>query len=80
MDRDMRPTRFDLTLQYAREFVAEWFDQNPLGQIGVVGMRSGIGERIGDMSGMFKSRYIAQTLAPICATRKSPRCSKSHCR
>lgn len=47
----MRPTRFDLTLQYAREFITEWFDQNPLGQIGVVGMRSGIGERIGEMSG-----------------------------
>lgn len=51
MDRDMRPTRFDLTLQYTREFVTEWFDQNPLGQIGVVGMRAGIGERIGEMSG-----------------------------
>lgn len=51
MDRDMRPTRFDLMLQYAREFITEWFDQNPLGQIGVVGMRSGIGERVGEMSG-----------------------------
>ncbi|PPQ63480.1 hypothetical protein CVT24_005137 [Panaeolus cyanescens] len=51
MDRDMRPTRFDLMLQYAREFVSEWFDQNPLGQIGVVGMRGGLGERIGEMSG-----------------------------
>ncbi|KAG6842185.1 hypothetical protein C0991_001678 [Blastosporella zonata] len=50
-DRDMRPTRFDLMLQYSREFIAEWFDQNPLGQIGVVGMRAGIGERFGDMSG-----------------------------
>lgn len=48
----MRPTRFDLMLQYAREFVTEWFDQNPLGQIGIVGMRGGIGERIGEMSGM----------------------------
>ncbi|KJA29054.1 hypothetical protein HYPSUDRAFT_33576 [Hypholoma sublateritium FD-334 SS-4] len=51
LDRDMRPTRFDLMLQYAREFVTEWFDQNPLGQIGVVGMRAGLGERIGEMSG-----------------------------
>ncbi|KIP11520.1 hypothetical protein PHLGIDRAFT_33262 [Phlebiopsis gigantea 11061_1 CR5-6] len=49
-DRDMRPTRFDLMLQYAREFVNEWFDQNPLGQIGIVGMRGGIGERIGEIS------------------------------
>ncbi|KIM69242.1 hypothetical protein SCLCIDRAFT_104188, partial [Scleroderma citrinum Foug A] len=50
MDRDMRPTRFDLALRYAREFVTEWFDQNPLGQIGIVGMRAGLGERIGEMS------------------------------
>lgn len=47
----MRPTRFDLTLEYARSFISEWFDQNPLGQIGIVGMRSGIAERIGEMSG-----------------------------
>jgi transcription initiation factor TFIIH subunit 2 len=52
-DRDMRPTRFDLMLEYAREFVTEWFDQNPLGQIGIVGMRGGLGERIGEMSGTF---------------------------
>ncbi|KAG7098597.1 hypothetical protein E1B28_000522 [Marasmius oreades] len=51
LDRDMRPTRFSLTLQYAREFVLEWFDQNPLGQMGVVGMRAGVGERIGSMTG-----------------------------
>ncbi|KIL66269.1 hypothetical protein M378DRAFT_75306 [Amanita muscaria Koide BX008] len=51
MDRDMRPTRFDLMLQYAREFIVEWFDQNPLGQIGIVGMRAGLGEKIGHMSG-----------------------------
>jgi Ssl1-like len=52
-DRDMRPTRFDLMLEYAREFVTEWFDQNPLGQIGIVGIRGGLGERIGEMSGTF---------------------------
>jgi len=51
MDRDMRPTRFDLMLQVARDFISEWFDQNPLGQIGIVGMRAGLGERIGEMSG-----------------------------
>jgi transcription initiation factor TFIIH subunit 2 len=58
-DRDMRPTRFDLTLEYAREFVTEWFDQNPLGQIGIVGMRGGIGERICEMSGAFRSLSLS---------------------
>jgi transcription initiation factor TFIIH subunit 2 len=51
MDHDMHPTQFDLTLEYARAFVVEWFDQNPLGQIGIIGIRGGMGERIGDMAG-----------------------------
>jgi transcription initiation factor TFIIH subunit 2 len=61
LDRDMRPTRFDLSLEYSRAFVTEWFDQNPLGQIGVVGMRGGIGERVADMSG--KSYCLRQGTA-----------------
>ena len=51
LDRDLRPTRFDLMLEYTREFIVEWFDQNPLGQIAIIGMRSGIAERLGEMSG-----------------------------
>jgi len=47
----MRPSRFNLTLEYAREFISEWFDQNPLGQMAIVGMRSGLGERISPMTG-----------------------------
>ncbi len=54
----MRPTRFDLSLEYAREFVTEWFDQNPLGQIGIVGMRGGIGERICEMSGASPPHFL----------------------
>lgn len=65
-DRDMRPTRFDLTLQYAREFITEWFDQNPLGQIGIVGMRGGIGERIGEMSGTSYPVYVSNPLIDPC--------------
>ncbi|KAJ9478543.1 RNA polymerase II transcription factor [Pseudozyma hubeiensis] len=33
LEKDMRPNRFDVTLQYAREFVGEYFDQNPIGQL-----------------------------------------------
>jgi len=72
MDRDLRPTRFDLMLQYAKEFVLEWFDQNPLGQIGVVGMRAGIGERIGEMSGRLFCRLGHQ--AEIHSTRQPAGC------
>jgi transcription initiation factor TFIIH subunit 2 len=41
MDRNMRPTRLDL----AREFITEWFDQNPLGRMGIVEMRAGMSGR-----------------------------------
>lgn len=67
----MRPTRFDLTLEYAREFITEWFDQNPLGQIGIVGMRGGIGERIGEMSGAF---FLYPSSVPSFFSGKSPPC------
>ncbi|KAF8630626.1 hypothetical protein AX15_002778 [Amanita polypyramis BW_CC] len=62
MDRDMRPTRFDLMLQYVREFVVEWFDQNPLGQIGIVGMRAGLGERVCEMSGTRLAQRASELL------------------
>lgn len=51
LDRDMRPSRFELSLRSSREFVVEWFDQNPLGQIGIIGMRSGLGEKVLEMTG-----------------------------
>lgn len=69
MDRDMRPTRFDLTLEYARAFVVEWFDQNPLGQIGVIGMRGGVAERIGEMSSacpLLSINILVVLLTVIC--------------
>ncbi|KAL4402186.1 transcription factor TFIIH holo complex protein [Malassezia pachydermatis] len=51
MDRDLRPTRFDLTLQLARQFVSDYFDQNPIGQLAIVCTRNGLGERLSLMGG-----------------------------
>ncbi|SPO29339.1 probable SSL1 - TFIIH subunit (transcription initiation factor), factor B [Ustilago trichophora] len=51
LEKDMRPNRFDVTLQYAREFVNEYFDQNPIGQLSVIGTREGIAERLAMMGG-----------------------------
>lgn len=50
-EKDMRPTRYHLALRYAREFVREFFEQNPISQLGVIGMRDGLAVRISDMSG-----------------------------
>lgn len=51
IEKDLRPTRYLLTLKYAAEFVTEYFEQNPISQLGIVGMRDGIAVRVSDMSG-----------------------------
>lgn len=50
-EKDLRPTRYLLTLRYAGEFVTEFFEQNPISQLGIIGMRDGIAVRVSDMSG-----------------------------
>lgn len=50
-EKDLRPTRYLLTLRYAQEFVREFFEQNPISQLGVLGLRDGLAIRVSDMSG-----------------------------
>ncbi|KAJ3214123.1 hypothetical protein HDU67_002032 [Dinochytrium kinnereticum] len=54
----LRPSKLECTLSAAETFVAEFFDVNPLGSLGIVAMRDGIVERITDMSGN-PSEHIA---------------------
>lgn len=51
VEKDLRPNRYLLTLRYAREFVVEFFEQNPISQLGILGLRDGLAIRISDMSG-----------------------------
>lgn len=60
-EKDMRPNRFDLTIAYVRAFVVEWFDQNPLGQLGIIGLRDGLAEMVVEMGG--NPQQILATLA-----------------
>lgn len=50
-EKDLRPTRLLLTINYTIGFVREFFEQNPISQLGILGMRDGIAIRISDMSG-----------------------------
>ncbi|KAJ5461072.1 General transcription and DNA repair factor IIH subunit ssl1 [Penicillium daleae] len=50
-EKDLRPTRYLLTLRYAQEFVREFFEQNPISQLGVLGLRDGLALRVSDISG-----------------------------
>ena len=51
LEKDLRPTRHLLTLRYVQDFISEFFEQNPIAQLGVIGMRDGLAIRISDMSG-----------------------------
>ncbi|OCF43686.1 transcription initiation factor TFIIH subunit 2 [Kwoniella heveanensis CBS 569] len=51
MDKDYRPTRFEVILGYLRSYVVEWFDQNPLGQIGIIILRDRLSEVLVPMGG-----------------------------
>jgi transcription initiation factor TFIIH subunit 2 len=50
-EKDLLPTRYRLTLGYAVAFVREFFEQNPISQLGIVGMRDGVAVRISDLGG-----------------------------
>lgn len=50
-EKDLRPTRYLLTITNAVNFIREFFEQNPISQLGILGMREGIATRVSDMSG-----------------------------
>ena len=51
LEKDLRPTRYLLTIRYAAEFVTEFFEQNPISQLGIIGMRDGLAVRVSEMGG-----------------------------
>ncbi|KAA1081293.1 hypothetical protein PGT21_033248 [Puccinia graminis f. sp. tritici] len=50
-DRDLRPNRLDMSLTYAKEFVTEFFDQNPISQLCILITKDAIAERLSGLSG-----------------------------
>lgn len=50
-EKDLRPTRFALTLRFVQDFITEYFEQNPISQLGLIGMRDGLAVRLSDISG-----------------------------
>lgn len=51
IEKDLRPTRHLLTISYTIAFIREFFEQNPISQLGILGMREGLAIRVSDMSG-----------------------------
>ncbi|KAK5144944.1 hypothetical protein LTR04_001435 [Oleoguttula sp. CCFEE 6159] len=50
-EKDLKPTRYLLTLRDSIQYIREFFDQNPISQLGVIGMRDGLAVRVSDISG-----------------------------
>lgn len=51
LEKDFLPSRHELNMAYAAEFICEYFEQNPISQLAIVGMRDGVAVRISDMGG-----------------------------
>jgi len=54
-DRDWSPSRFDGVLSAMRKFLVEYFEQNPISQLGLVLTRGGLAEVFSEMSGNAES-------------------------
>ncbi|ROV97675.1 hypothetical protein VMCG_07354 [Cytospora schulzeri] len=51
LEKDLLPSRYRLMMHYAVDFVREYFEQNPISQLGVIAMRDGVAVHISEMSG-----------------------------
>lgn len=51
LEKDLRPNRYQLMLNYTIEFVTEFFDQNPISQLAIIGMRDGLATLVSDLGG-----------------------------
>lgn len=58
-DADLAPNRGKYFLTMLKVFTKEYFEQNPLSQLGVVMVRDGVVERLLDLSGNLKESLLA---------------------
>ena len=51
LEKDMRPNRFVPMINYSQDYVREFFEQNPISQMSVLGMHDGVCIRVSELSG-----------------------------
>lgn len=51
LEKDMRPNRFFAMIRITSDFIRDFFEQNPISQISILGMHDGKCIRISDLSG-----------------------------
>lgn len=50
-EKDMRPNRYIVTIKQAQQYITEFFEQNPISQMRVLGMHDGLCVGVSDLSG-----------------------------
>ncbi|XP_064384841.1 general transcription factor IIH subunit 2-like isoform X2 [Halichondria panicea] len=66
-DKDLKPDRIRCTLKIVENFLAEFFDQNPISQVGLIITRDGRAEKLLELNG--NSRVLMEAL------KRPPSCS-----
>ncbi|XP_047503667.1 general transcription factor IIH subunit 2 [Pieris napi] len=67
--QDLKPTRFLCTLKLLEKFIEEFFDQNPLSQLGLVTMKNKRAEKISELSGNVRKHIkVVQGLSNMSLT------------
>ncbi|KAF2741943.1 hypothetical protein M011DRAFT_497822 [Sporormia fimetaria CBS 119925] len=63
LEKDMRPNRFIAMINYTQEYVREFFEQNPISQMSVLGMHDGlcIREIVSRTNAGAESEYVIAT-------------------
>lgn len=52
---DLKPTRFINTMRMLQIFIEEFFDQNPISQLGIILLKNKRAEKLSDLAGNFRN-------------------------
>eukprot|EP00731_Ephydatia_muelleri_P015224 Em0008g944a len=63
LDKDLRPDRLTCTIKVLEKFILEFFDQNPVSQLGLIVTKNGRAEKLVELSG--NSRHLTSALQKI---------------
>jgi len=55
-EKDLKPSRRELTFNLLEQFINEYFDQNPISQLGIIVTRDGLSEKLTELSG-YKNNF-----------------------
>ncbi|XP_049618359.1 general transcription factor IIH subunit 2 isoform X3 [Syngnathus scovelli] len=60
-DQDLKPNRLTATLKLMEAFIEEYFDQNPISQVGIIFTKNKRAEKLTDLSGFPQHTFSSST-------------------